>query len=134
MVGANRKDCSRKLDNALWPYRTTFKTPTSMSPYQPVFGKSFHFLLELDHKAMWALKKLNMDWDATLKQRMNQIKKLDDFCLNAYESATLYKEQIKKYHNQNIEKQTFAFKDLVLLKDEFISWQTQVKMDRTTPS
>ncbi|XP_055803457.1 uncharacterized protein LOC129872514 [Solanum dulcamara] len=61
------------------------------------------------------MKKLNKDWDAASKRRMNQVNELDEFCLNAYESASLYKEQIKKYHDQKIEKRTFAPEDLVLL-------------------
>ncbi|XP_055822047.1 uncharacterized protein LOC129890534 [Solanum dulcamara] len=56
-----------------------------------------------------------MDWDATLKQRMNQINELNEFHLNAYKRAALYKERIKKYHYQKNEKSTFAPGDLVLL-------------------
>ena len=63
-VNTSKKDWSIKLDDALWAYRTTYKTSIGMSPYKIVFGKPCHLPLELEYKAIWAIKKLNCDFQA----------------------------------------------------------------------
>ena len=63
-MNTSRKDWSIKLNDALWAYRTAYKTPIGMSPYRIVFGKPNHLPLELEYKAMWAIKKLICDFQA----------------------------------------------------------------------
>nr|GEV93084.1 reverse transcriptase domain-containing protein [Tanacetum cinerariifolium] len=60
-VGENRASWSDKLDDALWAFRTAFKTPIGCTPYKLVYGKACHLLIELEHKAYWALKHANFD-------------------------------------------------------------------------
>ncbi|KAK4737391.1 hypothetical protein R3W88_001088 [Solanum pinnatisectum] len=64
---------------------------------------------------MWALKKLNLDWGAASSQRVNDLNEPDEFRLKSYESSALYKEKMKKYHDQKIEKRAFVVGDMVLL-------------------
>nr|GEY09885.1 reverse transcriptase domain-containing protein [Tanacetum cinerariifolium] len=58
-VGENRASWSDKLDDALWAFRTTYKTPIGCTPYKLVYEKLCHLLLELEHMAYWALKHVN---------------------------------------------------------------------------
>ena len=64
------RDWSLKLNDALWAYRTEYKTPIGMSPYKIVFGKPCYLPLELEYKAMWVIKKLNFDFKAAKEERL----------------------------------------------------------------
>ena len=55
-VNSSRKDWSKKIEDALWAYRTEFKTPLGMSPFRLVYGKACHLLVELEHWAYWATR------------------------------------------------------------------------------
>ncbi|GKB08322.1 reverse transcriptase domain-containing protein, partial [Tanacetum coccineum] len=55
-IGENRASWSNKLDDALWAFRTAFKTPIGCTPYKPVYGNACHLPIKLERKAYWALK------------------------------------------------------------------------------
>jgi hypothetical protein len=114
-VSVSRKDWSSKLDDALWAYRTAYKTPIGTTPFKMVYGKSCHLPVELEHKAYWAIKALNMDYTAAGGKRMLDLHELEELRLDAYENALIYKERTKKWHDQRISRRQFHEGELVLL-------------------
>nr|GFA71073.1 hypothetical protein [Tanacetum cinerariifolium] len=60
-IGENRASWSDKLDDAPWAFRTAYKIPIRCTPYKLTYRKACHLLIELEHKAYWALKQVNID-------------------------------------------------------------------------
>ncbi|GKB20834.1 reverse transcriptase domain-containing protein [Tanacetum coccineum] len=114
-VGENRASWSDKLDDALWAFRTAFKTPIGCTPYKLVYGKSCHLPIELEHKAYWALKHANFDLQTAGDHRKLQLNELNELRDQAYENSLIYKERTKKLHDSKIKNRIFNVGDRVLL-------------------
>ncbi|GJZ47577.1 reverse transcriptase domain-containing protein [Tanacetum coccineum] len=114
-VGENRASWSDKLDDALWAFRTAYKTPIGCTPYKLVYGKACHLPIELEHKAYWALKHANFDLKTAGDQRKVQLNELSELRDQAYENSLIYKEKTKRIHDAKIKNRVFNVGDQVLL-------------------
>nr|GEW01683.1 reverse transcriptase domain-containing protein [Tanacetum cinerariifolium] len=114
-VRENRASWSDKLDDALWAFHTAYKTPIGCTPYKLVYGKSCHLLIELEHRAYWALKHVNFDLKTAGDHRKLQLNKLSELRNQAYANSVIYKERMKKLHDSKIKNHIFNVGDQVLL-------------------
>jgi len=116
-VSRNKKDWADKLVDALWAYKTAFKTPLGMSPHRVVYGKPCHLPVKIEHRAWWAIKMLNYDFTEASDERRLQLSELEEIRAEAYESARSYKERAKLFHDKHILRKEFAPGMKVLLYD-----------------
>ncbi|GJR70044.1 reverse transcriptase domain-containing protein [Tanacetum coccineum] len=107
-VGENHASWSDKLYDALWAFRTAFKTPIRCTPYKLVYRKACHLPIELEHKAYWALKHCNFDLKTAGDHRKVQMNELNELRDQAYENSLIYKEKMKKIHDSKIKNRTLV--------------------------
>nr|GEU30130.1 reverse transcriptase domain-containing protein [Tanacetum cinerariifolium] len=110
-VGENHASWSDKLDDALWAFRTAYKTPIGCTPFKLVYGKACRLPTEFEHKAYWALKHANFDLQTAGDHIEVQLNELRD---QAYENSLIYKEKTKRLHDSKIKDRAFNVGDRVL--------------------
>ena len=72
-------------------------------------------MVELEHKAYWAIKKLNLSLDEAGKHRLLQLQELQELRRDAYENTEIYREKTKTFHDRNIRRRTFHINEKVWL-------------------
>ncbi|CAM8987448.1 unnamed protein product [Rhodiola kirilowii] len=76
-----------------------------MIPFTLVYEKTCHLPVELEYKALWAIRELNMKTAG--EKTLLQLNELEEIRLDSYENARIYKERTKKWHEKRIAHREF---------------------------
>ncbi|XP_024515315.1 uncharacterized protein LOC112340704 [Selaginella moellendorffii] len=108
---ASRMDWDKRLLDAVWAYQVALL---------PV---------ELEVPALRMGVEHAMDWDGAIQQRLNELERLDEMRLLAFQAREALQKRRKKWHDDHIRERKFAIGDLVLLYDsKFWKWPGKLKI------
>ncbi|XP_052734151.1 uncharacterized protein LOC128196689 [Vigna angularis] len=87
--------CNFQLAKVLKHYGVRHKVAKPYHPKTNGQAEACHLLMEMEYRALWALKFLNYDPSGTAENRRRQIIELEEMRLHAYDSSKNYKEKLK---------------------------------------
>ena len=86
-----------------------------MSFFMLIYGKPSHLPVKLEHRAYWAIKKLNPSLEQAGKERLLHLQEFQELRNELYQNAKIYKAKNKAFHDKNINRKTFHVHDKVWL-------------------
>ncbi|GAA0166114.1 hypothetical protein LIER_21345 [Lithospermum erythrorhizon] len=102
------------MEEALWAYRTTYRTPTQPTPYSLVYGVEAVHPLEVRIPSLRVAVNEGLTNEEDVHLRLQELDFLDDQRLNAQQSLECYQSRITKSYNKKVRQQSYQVEDMVL--------------------
>lgn len=115
IVSIHKKYWSHRLSEAIWAYRTTWKTPIGFTPFEMVYGKSTMMSIEFEHKTLRITLQLNMTLSEAQKEHIQQLNALDEWREMVVQQTELIQNQRAKWHDKYIKEKKFKAGDWALM-------------------
>ncbi|CAM8905394.1 unnamed protein product [Rhodiola kirilowii] len=102
VVGKSKRDWHKKIGEALWAYRTTYKTPTQATLYALIYGVEAVLPLELQIPSMRIAIQEGLSSDENDMLRLAELEALDEKRLQAQQSLQCYQARLSRAFNKKV--------------------------------
>eukprot|EP00253_Pinus_taeda_P011944 PITA_11944 len=117
VVCSNRKDWEDRLVGATWAYNATWKTTTSFTPYEVVYGKRDLLSIEFEYNTLRMATPLDLDLSHSQRERLMQLNGLYELRMQALLHSEVTQLQRKVWHDRHLNDKQFQLGDWALLYD-----------------
>eukprot|EP00253_Pinus_taeda_P029892 PITA_29892 len=107
VVSSSRKDWADRLVEATWAYNTTWKTTTSFTPYELVYGKKALLSIEFEYNTLRVAAQLDLDLSHAQRERLLQLNGLDEQRMQALLHSEVVQLQRKIWHGRHLNEKKF---------------------------
>ncbi|KAI0519706.1 hypothetical protein KFK09_007165 [Dendrobium nobile] len=111
----NKRQWDERLVEALWAYRTTYRTPTQSTPFALVYGSEAVLPLEVQIPSLRVAIQSQITTQQNAQLRLEELEALEGRRLQAQQNLELYKARMIQAHDKLVRPRTFRVGDLVLV-------------------
>ncbi|XP_020675309.2 uncharacterized protein LOC110094419, partial [Dendrobium catenatum] len=104
---ANKREWHDKLPEALWAYRTTYRTPTQCTSYALAFGVEAVLPLEVELPSLRVAVSHNLPHEDNARLRLEELDGLEELRLQAYQNLKLYQARMAQAHDRLVRPRAF---------------------------
>ena len=107
VVSKKKRDWHERIKEALWAYRTTFRTPTQATPYPLVYGMEAVLPLERQIPSLQIAIQEGLTGEENAKLRLQELKALDEKRLEAQQRLECYQAHLSSAFNKKVKPRSF---------------------------
>jgi hypothetical protein len=111
----NQRDWDNRLQEALWAYRTTYRTPTQATPYSLVFGVETVLPLEIELPSLRVAMQNDMTVEECKQLRLDELDAMDEKRLIAQQNLEVYQAKMARAYDKMARIRAFQEGELVLV-------------------
>ncbi|KAI5313663.1 hypothetical protein L3X38_042839 [Prunus dulcis] len=111
VVGRTKKDWHERIGEALWAYRTTYRTPTPATPYSLVYGVEAVLSLESQIPSLRMAVQEGLTNEENAKLHVQELEALDQKRLETQQRLECYQARLSNAFNKKVRPRSFQVGD-----------------------
>ncbi|XP_073061914.1 uncharacterized protein [Primulina eburnea] len=114
ITSKSKRDCHERIGEALWAYKTTYRTPTQVTAYALVYGVEAIVPLEQQIPSLRMAVQEGLTEEENARLRLEELEALDEKRLEAQQRFECYKACLSRAFNKKVRSRSFQVCYLVL--------------------